>query len=1303
MRSENRSISFAGAAILVCVLSLLFAIAPAAMAQTRSAQITGTVKDSTGAVVPDADVTVKNTDTQATYTSKTNHSGQYAIPYLQNGDYSVTISKQGFKQFVVESLHLDPAQTSTVDASLTVGGADQTVTVQASVLQVQTVTSEVAGLTTADEIDSLPNITQNPLYYASLQNGVTARNETMNTQTSASFGIGATARQNDSAYGVNGGRAFENSYQIDGLPVVNDGYNEIAVLPNLESMQEVQVHTEDFSAEYGQGAAVISITTKSGTNDFHGQISYLNRNDMFNANTAANKATPSANLPYTPRPEFKVSDIGGAITGPIRRDHVFFTGSLHWLTHNQGGTSFATVPTQLERNGDFGASLVANSATGGGAPQPVRIWNPFSVTQVASNVYQRAEFPESTNCSTATVNGNPITGGQDPAHPNCGDVIPNPSSYGLAILSMYPLPNVPQSQLSNLPYTTNNYTWTAVTTYRKYTTDDRLDWKRGRHSIYGTGGLDWGTELIPPTFGYSGTVPGFNAAPGQVTDRNVYAQVGDTITMSPTFFLDVRYGGTRTHSTQFTGRDQGFTQYGAFGISAVTQALFAVQGAAPATSPGTWTSLNSNQFNNKEEHEISHTVQASATKVKGTLEFKAGFMYHIILPNFTDFEEASANLGGCCANDVGNYTDNFVNANGQAVNGAPYNTSTQQQGGYAGALTLVNEGVWFVRPGANLKPAYAAKDLGIYTQNNWHIKPNLTLNLGLRWDLQPGITERYNRMAGYDFTATTPYGTLGGMDYPGTAGYSRNLWNTEWNDWQPVVGFNYQIRPNFVVHGGYRTTYLPSNTGYFASPNDLGEATWTSGNTGALTYGSAPSGIPTETINQPAPLVAATLSNYDAPQAYGIAEAYFDRHLKNQIEKQATLFLEKSFGNRGEWFTSAGWAGSWENHLSTRNLAFQSVQSIPAATLSTWRALDIANGVSLQQQGLQVANPYQPANCGVGGVKPLPFQGVWAACTVQQQYTLFPYPLLQGGGLNGSRGFAKYNSLQLKFAHTAHGLHAEANFTWSKSLSFVTTAVEDGQGVDATGSISNTDLYNNRLNQNYDNSDQPLNFNLIAVYQSPFGKGGTMALSNKWAAAAAGGWEISGVLTMHDGFPLFVTMGSNGITSRLNRIPGVPAKLPSSFWKQNGNRYNGTTPVTLPCGVIVTPAIRTFMKYNLCAFNAPTVTSGKGTLLADEYWYGNYPNTFGDIRGPGLTNVDLTLRRQFPLTERFKLEISALAQNFANHAEWNSTPTQGAGSTTTTNNPAKGQIPGYGSGGFGTWGMGTFDPRQIQLQGRITF
>jgi hypothetical protein len=1268
------------------------------MAQVRSATVNGTVKDSSGAVVVGANIEVKNTDTQVSYTSVTNKTGDYTVPYLANGTYSVSITKAGFKGFVVESLHLDPGQTVKADASLTVGATTETVQVQASQLQMQTETSEVLGVTTAEVIDSLPNITQNPFYYAGLQNGVVPRNETSSTQNANSFGIGVAGRAQFSAFGVNGGRAFENSIQLDGLPITGDGFNEAAVTPNLESMQELQVHTSDFSAEYGQGAGVISITTKSGSNAFHGQVSYLNRNDAFNANTAANKAA----VPLIARPVFKVNDIGGAVSGPIRKDHLFFSASLHWLSRNAGGTNLATVPTALERTGDFGASLIPGI---GGAATPVQLWNPFSVTPVsgATNVYQRAEFPVSTNCSTAVS-----TGGQN--NKGCGDKITNPNSVGLTLLGLYPMPN---RTPSNPPFTANNFGVNIITTYRKYTSNNRIDWKRGRHSVYGSGGVDWGTILVPPTFGQFAT-KGVNDAPSTTSDRNPYAQVGDTIVMSPSLFLDVRYGITRIHAISFSGNHSGFTNYSGFGIAGATQSLFAAPGAAPVVAPGsgsaplgqgTWSGLVGGQFANKEEHQISHSVSGSVTKIHGKVEYKAGATYRVMLANYTDFEEASANLGGCCANDVGGYTTQFINANGQAVNNSGTNSNTTpQQQGHAGALTLVGEGVWFVRPGANLKPAYAAKDFAVWTQNNWKIRPNLTLNLGLRWEVQPGLTERYNRLAGYDFTKATPFGSQGAIDFPGTNGYSRNLWDTEWHDVQPVLGAAWQITPTFVAHGGYRTTYLPSNSGYFSSPNDLGEATWAPGNTGSQTYGASPNGTPTEKITDAAPLVAATMANYNAPQTYGVGQAYFDRHLKNQIEKQANVFLEKSFGKKGQWLASAGWTGAWSDHLSTRNLQFQNVQLIPAATLSSWRSTWIANNGKVQPQTQLVNNPYQSANCGTGAA-PIPFQGVWGACTVQQQYTLFPYPLLQGGGLNGSLGFAKYNSLQARFAHSAKGLHLEANFTWSKELDFVTTAIEDGQGVNPSGSISNIDLVNSRANQNYGTDDQPLRFVGIIVYQSPFGDGGRFALSNKAARFLAGGWEISSVFTMNDGFPVFVS-GINGITSRTHRIPGVPIVLPSAYRRAaNGSRYNGTAAeqVTLPCGVKVTPGNLTQLKYNLCAFQGPTVTTPNGSILADEYWYGDSPNTFGDIRGPGRTNVDLTLRRQFPIYERFKLEISAMATNLANHPEWNSMPTGGTGSTNTVNNPANGQIVGYGSGTFGTYGMGTFDPRQIQLQGRITF
>jgi hypothetical protein len=1255
---------------VACALFSLLAGAAGLRAQIRSATITGNVTDPGNAIIVDAEVTVTNSETHVSYRTKTTNSGDYTVPYLETGTYSVTISKTGFKAYVEEGVHVDPAQIAKVDATMAIGATTEVVQVTASQVRMQTETSGVSGVTSAAVIDSVPNITENPLYYTSLQNGVTPRNQTSNSQTLNSFGIGVAGRAEFSAYGVNGGRAFENDIQLDGLPIMGNGFNEATIIPNLEGIQEVQVHSNNFSAEYGRGQGVMSLSTKSGTNQFHGQVSYLNRNEALNANTTSNNAQGIR------RPAFKVDDIGAAVTGPILRDRLFFASSFHWLSHNQGATNLATVPTALERKGDFGSTLVSGPSS---TPIPLQLYNPFSVTTINSNLFQRAEFAKSTNCSSY----------------GCGDIISNPSPVGLAILANYPIPN----RTPNDVYNTQNFSTYVITTVRRENLNNRVDWKHGRHSVYGSGGLDFGTINTPPTYG-SFAIAGFNDAPTQTQDRNYYGQIGDTIVVNPSLFIDARYGATRTNTHAFSGNHSGFTNYAAFGIASATQSLFAVPGAAPVVNPtqgsnGRWSGLAGGQFANKQEHQISHAVNGSVTKVRGNWTHKAGAEYRVTLANYTDFEEASTNLGGCCANDPGgNYTFQYVNATG----GSTAQNTSNIQNGFAGAVTLVGEGVWFVRPGANLKPAYAAKYFAVYSQNDWKVRKNITLNLGLRWDVQPGLTERYNRMAGYDFTAKNPYGFQGAISYPGTNGYSRNLWDTEWHDFQPRVGGAWQIRQNLVARGGFAISYLPSNSGYFSSPNDYGENSFTSGNTGALTYGSAPHGVPTEVITDAAPLVAATGSNASAPQIYGVGQAYFDRHLKNQIAKQANFFLEQAFGNKAQWIMSMGWSGSYSDHLTTRNLNFENIQNVPAATLSGWRSTYISSNGTVNPQTQQVANPYQPANCGTGSgqTAPLPFQGSLASCTIQQYIPLLPYPLIFGGGLNGSTGFAKYNSFQARMAHTAHGLHLEFNYTWSKELDFTTTGIEDGQGVNPSGSISTPDLVNNRLNQNYGADDMPHRFVAIAVYQTQFGKGGSMALSNKMARGALGGWTISSVITANNDFPVFITGANTGaITGRIHRIPGVPVILPSSYQ----HIYDGATAVTLPCGIKVTPAKYQTLKYNACAFQGQTVTSPNGTVLADMYWYGDSANTQGDIRGPGRTNVDLTLRRQFSITERFKVDISAQATNAFNHPEYSNVHGGGLGGT----NTSSAQPIGYGTGAFGSRSLATFDPRQIVLNGRVTF
>ena len=553
-------------------------------------------------------------------------------------------------------------------------------------------------------------------------------------------------------------------------------------------------------------------------------------------------------------------------------------------------------------------------------------------------------------------------------------------------------------------------------------------------------------------------------------------------------------------------------------------------------------------------------------------------------------------------------------------------------------------------------------------------------------------------MAGYDYTKPNPLvpGVMGIVDFPETQGYSRNLYDTQWNNWTPHVGFAYQLAHNLVARGGFAIDYLPSNTGYYSSPNDLGEATWTTGNTGAQTYGASPNGVPTEDITDTAPLVAATGSNPLAPQTYGVGEAYFPRNLPNQCRTSSI----------SRWRPPSEQVAMALLHGICRFPSKSSLHpqpqfrkySKPLCQRSGY-ACSLAVDLDRQQRRNAAANRKRYQSVPAGGACPLaeiPKQpGELHDPTI---HPVSAYPLLYGGQEDGARGFGSYDSLQTHFAHRTSALYLDANFTWSKNLGFANSIV-------GGGNISALDLLCNRCNRNYFPQDTPFRVVVTAIYQSPFSQGQMWAGSDRVVRAILGGWSISPVFLYQDGNPVTLTGGSGQFTSRVNYTVAkgaVNLRLPSSYTQ---SRFmNSTTKVTLPCGIIVTPGLFNKMKYNPCAFNGPTVTTPNGNILADEYWYGNGNQTNGNIRGPLRINVDTSVRRTFNLTERFKLDITAAVTNVMNTAEWSSSPSGGAGGTDTVDNRANGQIVGLVTGGgYGQWGTGTYDPRQIELIGRIVF
>jgi trimeric autotransporter adhesin len=1288
--------NFTGLPGLVIASTFLSLLLPFARlnAQIRSGTITGLVTDPKGAVVVNAEVTVTNTGTHATYSTSTTQAGIYTLPYLETGAYDVSVSKVGFAVETVNGISVSPAQTARADITLRVGATSTSVEVQAAAEQLQTESAAISEGISSQVIEAIPNITENPLYYTGLDNNVQPRNEVatsvgMGTYNNA-FGIGVAGRAEFSAIGVNGGRAFTNDIQLDGLPITGDGFNEAAIIPNEEGLQEVRVINNDFTADYGHGQSVMEMTTKSGTNAFHGQANWLMRNSGLNANTFSNKQLD------IPRQPLLMHNLGAALAGPIwRSKQLFFFSSFHYLKYNEAASSLITVPTALERVGNFSQTMTQNAS---GQPAPAQVFNPYQVTQIGPNLYQRALVPN------AIVTPN---------------LLPDPTAYAAAVLmnSFWPMPNHPPADV----YNDNNFQYNVVNTVRRSTNQNRIDFKHGMHSIYGSGGIDVGNIVQP--FGWGS--PTFNNYGNHTGDKNYYGQIGDSVAITPTLFVDVRYGVTRILATNFGGLSSGFSvngqtgaaAYAAFGIPTATQSIFAQPGAAPVVDTSgnpysgngigggsNWNySLSGGQFANKAEHQIGHAVNGSVTKLHGAWTFKAGSEYRVQLAGYEDFEEGAASLNSCCSGDPGgDYNFEYTTATGART---PQDSSGLLDG-VGNATNFLGQSQWFVRPGANLRPSYAAKYFAAYSQNDWRVKPGLTLNLGLRWDVQPGLTERHNRMTAIDLTKPNVFGTMGTVVFPGANGYPRNLWYTEWHDLQPRVGAAFQIKPSLVLRGGFGITYLPTNTGYFSSPTDYGEAAWASGNE-PYEYGSSPNGVPITEFTDASPILPATGANYAAPQNYAVSEALFDVHLQNQLARQANVFLQKSFGKGSQWLVTVGWSDSISRHLTTNGRTFEDLQNVPTAVLDNWKNQYIANNGTADPADELVPNPWQPTSGPL-----LPFAGSLGESVVPQFLLYLPYPLSSGASeafsstgttLSGSKGYADYNSFQASLRHAySSGLDLGLNYTWSKELDYVITPIEDGQGVNAGGTIGTPDLVNNQLNKNYGAADMPNRFTGTVVYMTQFGSKGKYALTNPVARAVLGDWSFSTVVLAQSGEPFFLSMeGDGAITSRMDRNVGQPLEVPKTLqhW------YTSATTVTLPsCGASISVPAYTYLRYNLCAFQGETLTGANGSIIPNLYWIGNQPQTQGYLRLPRRTNVDLSIRRAFPIYESLDLEIGAEATNAFNHTELNSQPGSDLGNMNLLNDPSSGLIPGIGTNGsYGSIGNSTYDPRQIVLHAVILF
>ncbi len=1240
-------------------------VATTALSQVRSGTIVGAVVDPSGAAVAEVEVKILETQTNAAQTLLTNSAGEFNVPYLAFGNYNVSAKKAGFKQVSRTGIALTTNQTVRIDLRLEVGAVETSVTVSGSALELQTESSRVTNTVSEEVIRAIPNINNNPLNYATLTQGVTSRQSMNNSQSALSFGIGTDARRALSNFSVNGGNSFTSDIQMDGVSIQASAWNEVAILPNTEGIQEVKTNINNMSAEYGRSQGTVVFTTKSGTNQFHGSGQYRLRNEALNANSFSNNAQGITRAP------FKVKNFSGTLGGPVLipklyngTDKTFFFVSYEGMRFNNALDYLRTVPTAAEKRGDFSNTLTTVT----GQYIPVTIFDPFNVNSVGVNQWQRSQFPN------AILPASRI----------------NPAMSRL--VNEFPGANRPgQDPLLN----TNNFYNRAIRSFVRNSTNARFDHRLSKHSFYFTGGGNLGSIASPNGWGdqtraYTQQGGFIGAVNG---DRNYYGSVGDTWIISPTLVADLRIGLTRVAADN---RADTFSDidYSQFGVPAGWSSAIGLAGAYPeATSfGGGWSNiagLNGTAYLAKIERQTNWNIVYSLTKTSGKFTHRWGGEFRNYLSNYTD-ARGSFNLQSGSNLTAGNILGPTANS---------INNLTAQFNGSGLASSLLGAGAIAAGENAVLM-ALSAKYLAFYGQSDWRVNNRLTLNLGLRWDLQPSPTERYNRLSSFSYQRQTA-GTQGGLYFPGANGNDRRLYQTRYRDFCPRLGMAYRLGGNMVIRAGAGVNFLPSNTGYYGGPYYYGNQNFAPvlSAPNALQYGSNPQAQLLAPFNQVNTLIPTIGANANAPQYYGAGgnEPRFDRDtFQNSKVYQWNFFIERRLAK--DYLFNVGYTGSRGQNLLIGRFSANTEQLLSPSQLDSWRNSYIASNGNNPATQL-VPNPFNP-----GGT--IPYNGNLRNANIPLREALFPYPLLTGNLVGTMVGFSTYNAFMTSIQRSySNGLLFNVHYTYSKSIEMSNPELQNNNfGENGGFNAGNVDRRNYKNSYNISSNDIPHRMVATAVYQLPFGKGKSFDIQNRLVNAIAGGWQLGNVLILQSGQPQQGFTGCNSLNGLCDRVAGTDIEVPKNLqkWYDSPNALDRT--VTLPSGRQITPGRFTFLKYNPEAFAGRTVTLPNGNTAPDIYWYGTSALRYGDVRGASYYNHNVSLQKDFKIGEKLQMLFSAEATNLWNRAQFTGTVNAGSGNIFTAANPARGVRPGnIQNESFGTYGLGTLDPRQVEFRLRFRF
>jgi len=1163
-----------------------------------TASISGTVKDSTGATLVGAAVTATNTDTGITETQNTNSQGYYSFQSLPLGHYDVAVEQPGFKSFRQKGLVLDVNAALVVDVTLQLGEVTEKVEVSSAALHVETASTQLGEVIEGSQMTGVPLVTRSYTDLLALQPGVVSQTSGLTGGgtgqfQSAGFALpSVSGDENGGNLSVNGMREAGNGFILNGATVQEAGFGGAAVIPNLDSIAEFRILTNNFDSEYGNySGGQINVITKSGTNQLHGSAFEFLRNTSLDARNFFDPAGPPG--------AYHQNQFGGTLGGPIKKDKIFFFADYQANLKVQGISNTVTgLPSTAEQTGDFSGLTNPFTKSVNGAPTPATV-NGANFASILSN---RLGYAVSANepyffpgCNVS----------------NCvfpGAKIPSaafdPVSKNILKLGVFPAPG------PNGSFSTSALSQRLTDQKASGRVDANTRWGLFSGYYY----FDNYTLNSPYWPAPSALVPGFNTLG---TGRTNVVNLGNTKTIGSTSVNEFRIEWIRlapTINKPSGGTGQTLSQLG-FTTGAGTLGIVPLNTAAQGVPE-----LDFNNFTVGVPSRVlglfENTYQASDnfSKVIGTHTFKLGGSFHYtqLTENLSNIENGAFAFGG---GETGTDFADFLI-------GAPSASPTVGSPAYGQGQAPPSYG----------RNHYA----GLFGQDSWRVRSNLTFNFGLRWEFSTPWSEKYNgiqTLIPNEQSRVFP-GAPAGWVFPGDPGVPSTLAPTRYNNFAPRLGLAYS--PSFdsgilgKLFGGPGQTSVRVGYGIFYSTfegsttfNEIGDAPF--GNF----YGNSPTPLfetpfLNRTTGQP---VGAGQVFPVAPIPHGVSASNPDTSInwalftpissspgfantnrlpyaedyELSIQRQfssSTLLTVSYVGTQGHRLLSTLESNPGSPALclflsNPSNLAAGSPTCGPGGENTTYV---LAPGITPPAGAFTFTGNLGNSSCPAG-----------STC-VPGTRTVFNPAFFGSNGLFSTVGNSGYNSLQVNLRHTSGRLQTLVGYTFSKSLD------------DASGYGEQINPIDARLSRALSAFDVTHNFVASYNYRLPFDKlAGPKRLTD--------GWAISGITRFSTGLPVTLIEGDD------HSLLGTSLTGPQPLAVDTPNFAGGSLGITNPR---TTPG-HAFFNFNLFSPSAIGLE-------------GNASRRF--FHGPGINNWDMALVKDTKLTETMNLQFRAEFYNVFNHTQF---------------------------------------------------